>query len=387
MNNDKFSIEDVPAEILDTGFDIENLPTRTDIQAIERMQSTVVTNVMTNGEIAIIDLGRVGGLFVYWALSGRGITVGMRLKIFGTAHDLGSATINQSSPTITIEGPDVLGYQARLSAGVDTSTCELFAEAALKCPWPINDTLRGRLSIRYGRPWPRLEPGSIVADGITREIAANIKNAPETRYATPNPGYIQNDPVTSAVVQTLLWLMNAAGYIGAVRISAEELHAKEALPDPNNLLLAIGIAGQAGVGVGVAGALGVYITGGGEVGWFGSGGVDLGAFASISVGVAVYVFWTGTKGFSGASFGINISAGKGLGPKFPIGPSVTVSMYWTLSPRNHSLPAGFCLNFGIGLSPIPVSGYITFGYTYIGKLGQVWNLPAGSPQTIPQLGS
>ena len=377
MQNNRFSIDEVPAELLERGLDIDKLPTRSEIGAIGRMQSTVVPQIMTNGEIPIIDLGWIGGLSVYWALGVRGITVGMRLRIFGETHDLGSATINQDNPAITIEGPEILGYQARLTAGVDISKCELFVDARLRCGFPIYDTLGGKLSIAYGRPWPQLEPGRIVADGITPELAANIRNTPERQYPAPNPGFIQNDPVTSTVVRTMMWLVNAAGYIDAVRISAETLQAEDQTFDPNKLLLAFSISGQAGVGAGIAGATGFYITGGGEVGWFGSGGVDLGLFAGISFSIPVYVFWTGTKGFGGSSFAINISVGRSLGPKFPLGPSVTVSFYWEMSPRNHSLPAGFCFALGFGFSPTPVSAYITFGHTYIVKLGQVWKLPEG----------
>lgn len=379
MNEDRFSLEEIPAEWLAAGVDVDQLPDRQALQAIPRQQSRVVAEIMSNGELPIIDLGPVGGLFVYWVLDGRGITVGMRLKVLTENVNLGSATINPQSPTIRIVGPDIGGYVATLAAGVDTTRCELFVEATLKCGFPIYDTIGGRVGIVYARPWPLLQPGTIEADGITPEMAAEIRNAPERRYPAPRPGFVQNDPTTSTIARTLLWLVNAQGYITAVRVSAEALQAQDALVDPNDLLLAIGLGGQLGVTFGVSGAAGVYITGGGEVGWFGTGSIDIGMIAGVSVGLSFYVFWTGTKGFGGASVGVNLSAGRGLGPKCPIGPYVTIAFYWSIAPRNHSLPAGFCFSIGLGTSPVPLSGYASFGYTYVQKLTQVWNRPAALP--------
>ena len=37
MQSDRFSIEEVPAEILERGLDIDRIPTRSEIRAIERM--------------------------------------------------------------------------------------------------------------------------------------------------------------------------------------------------------------------------------------------------------------------------------------------------------------------------------------------------------------
>lgn len=377
--NDRFTLEEIPAEWLAAGIDVDRLPTRSELEAIPLQQSRTIPDIATNGETAIIDLGSLGGLFVYWFVDGRGITVGMRLKILGSTSDLGSATINPQSPTISITAPEVWGYQATLSAGVDTRRCELFVSVSLKCGWPLNKTLEGKVAIPYGRPWPMLQPGDLVADGITPEMAAALRDTPGQDFPPPRPGFVQNDPATSTIVRTLLWLVNGDGYVSAVVRSAEALQAQDANVDPNNLLLAIGLSGQGGVGAGVSVAAGVYITGGGEVGWFGGGSIDFGYILGASLGVSFYLFWTGTKGFGGASFGVSLSVGKSLGPKFPAGPSVTVTFYWTLAPRSHSLPAGVCFTVGFGVSPIPVSGYISFGYTYVQKLGQVWNADTALP--------
>ncbi|HYG80071.1 MAG TPA: hypothetical protein VD861_06770, partial [Pyrinomonadaceae bacterium] len=180
------------------------------------------------------------------------------------------------------------------------------------------------------------------------------------------------DPVTTAAVQTLMWLVGAGGYVEQVGHCVNEMAALDASLDPKKLLFALGLAGQAGVGVGVEGAAGIYITGGGEVGWFGSVGIDIGPFISLSGGIAAYVFWTGTEGFGGVSMGISVGVGKSLGPECPIGIGVNCAVYWSLGEPQSAAPSGFCVQLTIGASPIPVQGYASFGYTYIHKLLQVW---------------
>lgn len=374
MTNTDFLLENVPTELLEMGIDPNNLPTRAEIEAIPKEQSTSIPQIMSNGEFPIIDLLDIVKLIVYWRIDGRGITVGMRLEIPTGQHDLGSATINIDNPRISITAPEIAGYQASLSAGVDTSKCELFIEAKLKAGFPFNDTFHGRLSITYGRPWPQPESGAIVPEGITAEIADNIRNAPGRTFEQPRPGFIQNDRLTSTVVQTMLWLVNGLGYIDSIRLTAETLQASNPSFDVNDLVFAVGVAGQGGVGLGVQKVLGLYITGGGEVGWFGSNSILIGAILSISVGVPVYIFWTGTKGFAGVSFGANITVGKSLGPKFPLGFGVTISIYWSATSQT-ALPGGFCFAISFGIAPVPVQGYGSFGYRYIGQLAQVWGSP------------
>lgn len=367
----------VPSHILALGVDPEAIPTAAEIAAIPQHQRRSIESVTSSGRMTLIDLGWGTSLDVLWRLDGAGITVVLRMYILGTGHDLGSQTIDPNNPTITIRGPDIAGYQAIMSAGVDTSRCVLFIRATLRAGWPFDRTVSGELAVPYARPFPPLVPGSVVADEITPEMAEAIRAAPARSFRQPTPGFIQRDPVTTAAVSTLLWLVDAAGYITSVRLTAEELAEANEGFSPSDLLFAIGISGQGGVGIGVEGAAGFYITGGGEVGWFGSGGVDVGAFASISLGVPVYVYWTGTRGFGGTSMGINIGVGKSLGPKCPVGVGVTVSVYWSLGQPQSALPAGFCVNFSIGASPIPVQAYASFGYTYIGKLAQVWGKQEG----------
>jgi hypothetical protein len=367
----------IPSHILALGVDPASVPTAAEIAAVPRHQGRTIETIASSGQVKIIDLGAGTSLDVFWRLDGAGITVGLRMYILHRGYDLGSQTIDPNHPTVTIRGPDIAGYQAIVSAGVDTARCVLFIRATFRAGWPIDDTFTGEVAVPYARPFPPLTTGSVVADGITPEMAAAIRAAPSTPFRQPTPGFIQRDPVTTAAVSTLLWLVNAAGYVTSVRLTAEALAAADEGFSPSDLLFAIGIAGQGGVGLGVEAAAGFYITGGGEVGWFGSGGIDIGAFASISIGVPVYVYWTGTRGFGGTSMGINIGVGKSLGPKCPVGVGVTVSVYWSLGQPQSSLPAGFCVNFSIGASPIPVQAYASFGYTYVGKLAQVWGKQEG----------
>lgn len=362
------------------GLEKKHFPSPLEISRIKRNQTFAPAGMSPLGESVIIDLGWLGGLFVYWEMGFRGLTIGLRLKLLGTTHDLGSATIDQKNPVVTIDGPDIGGYVATLSAGVNTAKCELFVDVRLKCPWPINDTLGGKLAIIYARPLPQVRRGKIQADGITPEMAEAIRNTPERIFKTPPPGFIQRDEVTSTILRTVLWLINGYDYIAEARLTAEAISAADPAFDPNKLLIAFGIAGNYGVGVGVDGAAGFYITGGGEVGWFGSIGMSIGLLVGISGGVAIYVFWTGTRGFSGASLSVTLAVGRSLGPKFPFGIGASVSLFWSVNPRGNFMPQGFCVGVSIGIgNPLPVAGYITFGQTYIGKLGQVWGKQALLP--------
>ncbi len=370
-----YTLDDVPPELRAYIGDPASIPTRENVEAAEAKMKPIVFEGLqrpSESEIDIIRIDQHNRLALLWSLDGRGITIGARLYVFGKRNDLGSATINPASPTVEIVGPELLGYQARLAAGVDTGRCVLFVRAQLKCGWPINKTFSNELSLPYAKPWPAFKPGWIQAVTVTKEMADNIRGTPARKFNQPRPGFIQNDPVTSTAVQTLMWLVNSLGYIDQVRIRAEEIAKTDSNLDPKLLLFALGIAGQAGVGIGVEGALGLYITGGGEVGWFGAAGIDVGAFASISAGIAGYVFWTGTAGFGGVSMGITIGVGKSLGPECPAGVGVNVSVYWSLGQPVSALPSGFCVQLSLGVSPIPVQGYASFGYTYVQKLAQVW---------------
>jgi hypothetical protein len=380
-NNLRLTLDDVPEDVRPFIGDPAFIPTREEIEAaVKNIKPLVFEGLQRPAEIEmnIIGIDSNNRLAIVCDITGRGITIGARLYLFGWRHDLGSATINPNSPTAEIKGPDILGYQATLSAGVDTTRCVLFVRAKLVCGWPIDDTFDNELTLQYAKPWPTFTPGLIEAVGVTKEMADNIRNAPAKPFTQPQPGFIQNDPVTTAAVQTLMWLVNASGYPEQVRIRAEELAALDANFDPKLLLLALGIAGQAGIAIGVAGALGIYITGGGEVGWFGSVAFDVGPFMSISGGIAGYVFWTGTAGFGGVSMGISIGVGKSLGPKFPIGVGVNVGIYWSFGQPQSALPAGFCVQLTIGASPIPFQGYASFGYTYVQKLAQLWGSSTGT---------
>lgn len=387
-SNLRFTLEDAPEEVRPFIGDPAFIPTREEIEAAaENIKPLVFEGVQSpaEAEIDIIRISDGNRLAIMWDITERGITVGGRLYIFGTRYDLGSATISPKSPTIEIQGPEIVGYQATLSGGVDTTRCVLFVRAKLKCGFPIFRTFDNELALPYARPWPTFRPGWIDAVTVTKEMADNIRSAPARQFMQPRPGFIQNDPVTSAAVQTLMWLVNAGDYPGQVRARAQELAALDASIDWTQMLFALGISGQAGVGVGVEGAAGIYITGGGEVGWFGSGAIDIGAFASISAGVAGYVFWTGTQGFGGVSMGITVGAGKSLGPECPVGVGVNVSVYWSLGQSQSAAPSGFCMQLSIGASPIPIQGYASFGYTYVHKLLQVWGSDAGvSVNALPQ---
>lgn len=376
-----YTLEDVPEEVRPFIGDPAFIPTPEEVGALERLKPLKLEGLQSqaNVEIDIIRINAGNRLAIVWGVDTRGITIGARLYLFGWRHDLGSATINPDSPKVEIKGPWILGYQATVSAGVETARCELFVSAKLVCGWPVYRTLDNRLALQYAIPWPAFQPGWVEAVTVTKEMADNIKNAPARQYRQPRPGFVQRDPVTTAAVQTLMWLVGAGGYVEQVRRYANEAAALDAGVDPKKLLFALGVAGQAGIGVGVEGAAGIYITGGGEVGWFGSGAIDIGPFLSIAAGIAVYVFWTGTEGFGGVSMGISVGVGKSLGPECPVGVGVNCAIYWSLGEPQSAVPSGFCVQLTIGFSPIPIQGYASFGYTYIHKLLQVWgsSLAAG----------
>jgi hypothetical protein len=358
------------------GFDAATFPSKAALAAVDTDQSVVFDRVMHRGEVDIIHIPGVTRVWVYWELDSRGLTVGAKGH-FVQDFDLGSATISPANPTISFAGPWVLGHRIAVKAGVNTPTCELFIETVLERT--SFDPVRLRVAVPYAKPWPKLEPGMITAEGITAEHVANIKAAPQKQFREPPPGFISNDETMTAMLRTLLWLVNG-DYTAAVQQSAAQLAEQDEAFDPKNLLLAIGLSGQAGIGYGIEGAIGVYFTGNGEVGWFGSTGVIIGVLAGIGVAVPLYIYWTGVKGFTGTSVGINIGAGKGFGPKCPFGVSATASLYWSVNPPTGYAPSGLCIALGIGISPIPVTGYVSFGKTWAWKIGQLWNTSGEMPR-------
>lgn len=372
----------LPKYLADAGVDPAKVPRPEALERVRPLQSTRLAPVTSAGTQNLIYIDDYNRLDIAWGISTRGITLTPVLYVFGGVYALPSASIDMRSPSLQVQGPDILGWQATITAGVDVTQCRLFVSGSLRCGFPLWTTLQGDLAVPYARPWPNLTPGVGDAAEVTPEMLQALRKEPPRDFRPPPAGFIQNDPVTSEAVRTLLWLTNGAQYIDAVRLAALRIADTDADFDPGQLLLAISVGGQGGVGLGLEGALGVYITGAGEVGFFGSVGIDVGVFVGLAVEGDLYLFWTGTRGLGGVSMGLAVGAGTTL-PDLPFGPGVSLAIYWSFGQPQSAAPSGMSVGLNLGLSLIPIEGYAFFSFTFGLKLLQLWNLQEALPAAEP----
>jgi hypothetical protein len=306
----------------------------------------------------------------------------------GKSFDLGSfnvslGSINASLPINFSIG--IASLSGSVAATLDSSTASVSLGGGLSINafgHSIYNVPFSESSFQYGTPfsiadppWSR-DPTPLDAGAFQRTMQAGV--------AAPfqGPQSLDNSPAAQAFVEGLFQLFGVADITSFMTAQAQRIaaalpasieHAGPPAPGGNvpDLLMALGVSANGGIGIGGGLAGGFYWTiASGQSGLFGSVSDAFGLLAGGGLSAILSVYWpdagqTALTNFSG--FNASVSADVTIPPD-GAGVTVGTTVSWPAAGLNDQpisfIPCGVTFQIGASLG-IPVEVYITNSDTFI----------------------
>ncbi|MBN1656606.1 MAG: hypothetical protein JXA30_22735 [Deltaproteobacteria bacterium] len=287
--------------------------------------------------------------------------------------------IGGGASIIVTPSGDFLGVACMMTLGAGLSPLEIYAEAQRTYTSVPTTQSYGYLNRydTYATYGSRMNPRRAVygsAENLAQRFGPDMVNAIQSlksQGATDQQlTALLSDPIPVTTAQSMRALsrtMDNATRIylpgGQVLSGTEAWLASQVLnaipgiawlrelANNNNLTIAVGVAGSAGILVGFGGGFGVLFAPGDVIGFYGMQSASFGFLASMNVSLQFTVVTGGVQNFAGECTAevINVSTGN---PEIPVEVGAGVALLRNL--QGQPIGVTFMMNIGLGLSPVEV---------------------------------